>query len=893
MIITGLEVSGVGRFIAPTRLTGFSPGLNMLCAPNEAGKSTLFKALRTCLFQRHSSASSDIKALASSEAMLPVDISVAFRSDGHDYVIRKRFLRSTMAQLTRDGVDHARGAQADEIVWDLLGVTPGSGRGGPDTGSLGLLWVAQRESFEIAQPSEAAENELNALISAEVGTLIGGERARHVLQRVTGSLLERETDSGRPKAGGPLKAAIDAHAEVLAREQALHGQLAELEDDFTNLARIRNDLVRRRDPGQRAAMIEQLNAARESFDAGKAAASVLARRDIERSAARDRVESATERLASARAAQKRVVEARERIAGLERDIAAQDASLGAVEETVATAERDLTTAEAAAAEFRAELQRLDAMTEALDAGERLAEWEARHADILRLTQRRAEIDASLSLLRVTAPAYQEAKALGERIANLEARLEAQAPRLSLTLLPDARRGVTIDGEALGDGHSRALRARTALVVDGVGTITIQPAEAGATQEAELASVRRDLAQRLADMGAASLAAANASLDSTRELRAERKSVQERIDSAARELGGADPAGSLEGRITNAKATIAQALLRAGADGLPERRALHEDRDRLREREAAAAQALQRATLALRETRETRAGITSRSALFRSQLTEEQSRLALIEEEASKVADTEAIARRETEHAQAQEALQNAQAAYDAQRAGTPDADELDARAKRVERLQQALENQQAEIARLERDADLLEAGIRRIGADGLEERLASVTAAREIAAREEERARRDARALRLLRDTITETLSEGRARFLAPVKENLRPFLGALFPGAELDLGDDFSPAQLIRARGGEGFASLSDGTREQIAVLVRLAFGAMLARSGRAAPIILDDALVFSDDDRIEGMFDALARSAEHQQVILLTCRTRAFAPIGGRLLQIEKMPA
>jgi hypothetical protein len=39
--------------------------------------------------------------------------------------------------------------------------------------------------------------------------------------------------------------------------------------------------------------------------------------------------------------------------------------------------------------------------------------------------------------------------------------------------------------------------------------------------------------------------------------------------------------------------------------------------------------------------------------------------------------------------------------------------------------------------------------------------------------------------------------------------------------------------------------------------------------------------------------MFDALARSAEHQQVIVLTCRTRAFAAIGGRLLQIEKVPA
>ena len=893
MIITGIEVSGVGRFISPTRLTGFAPGLNMLCAPNEAGKTTLFKALRTCLFQRHSSASEPIKALASSDAMLPVDISVAFRSDGHDYVIRKRFLRGAMAQLTRDGVDHARGAQADEIVWDLLGVTPGSGRGGPDLGSLGLLWVGQRESYEVAKPSEAAENELNALISAEVGTLIGGERARSVLQRVSGSLLERETDTGRPKTGGPLKSAIDAHAELLAQEQALQRQLAELEDDFSNLARIRSDLARRRDPTQRAAMVEQLAAARESFDAGKAAASVLARLDVERNAARDRVESATERLANGRAAQKRVVEARERIAGLNRDIAAQDARFGEVEQAIVEGERGLADAEAAIAELRAQVQRIEAMAEALDARERLAEWETRHADILRLTQRRAEIDASLSHSRVTASAHQEAKALSERIANLEARLEAQAPRLSLALLPDATSTVTIDGEALGHGHSRALRARTELAIAGIGTITIQPAEAGAAQEAELASARRDLAQQLSDMGAASLAAASASLDAARELRTERKSVQERIEAAARELGGADPLGTLESRIAHAKATITQALLRAGADILPERRALHRDRDDLREREATAAQARQRAAQALQDLRETRAGITSRSTLFRSQLAEEQARLALIEEEAAKVADTEAIARREAEHAQAGEALQRAQEAYDAQRTSTPDADELDARAKRVERLQQALENQQAEIARLEREADLLEAGIRRIGADGLEERLAAVTAAREIAAREEERARRDAGALRLLRDTITQTLSEGRARFLAPVKENLRPFISALFPGAELDLGDDFRPAQLIRARGGEGFGSLSDGTQEQIAVLVRLAFGALLAKNGRSAPIILDDALVFSDDDRIEGMFDALARSAEHQQVIVLTCRTRAFAAIGGQLLQIEKAPA
>jgi len=63
---------------------------------------------------------------------------------------------------------------------------------------------------------------------------------------------------------------------------------------------------------------------------------------------------------------------------------------------------------------------------------------------------------------------------------------------------------------------------------------------------------------------------------------------------------------------------------------------------------------------------------------------------------------------------------------------------------------------------------------------------------------------------------------------------------------------------------------------------------GAMLAERGLEVPIIMDDALVFSDDDRIERMFDALSRAGQRQQVIVLTCRIRAFARLGGRQLSI-----
>ena len=85
-----------------------------------------------------------------------------------------------------------------------------------------------------------------------------------------------------------------------------------------------------------------------------------------------------------------------------------------------------------------------------------------------------------------------------------------------------------------------------------------------------------------------------------------------------------------------------------------------------------------------------------------------------------------------------------------------------------------------------------------------------------------------------------------------------------------------------------ESFTSLSAGTQEQLAVLTRLAFAELLLDQGRPATVILDDALVFSDDDRIERMFDILTRAGEKVQIIVLTCRQRLFARLGAPTLQI-----
>ena len=96
-------------------------------------------------------------------------------------------------------------------------------------------------------------------------------------------------------------------------------------------------------------------------------------------------------------------------------------------------------------------------------------------------------------------------------------------------------------------------------------------------------------------------------------------------------------------------------------------------------------------------------------------------------------------------------------------------------------------------------------------------------------------------------------------------------------------LGSDLAPETFLRASADEPVERLSGGTREQLAILTRLAFARLMAKKGRPMPVILDDALVFADDDRIARMFTALNLAASDVQVIALSCRQRVFDDLGG----------
>lgn len=161
-------------------------------------------------------------------------------------------------------------------------------------------------------------------------------------------------------------------------------------------------------------------------------------------------------------------------------------------------------------------------------------------------------------------------------------------------------------------------------------------------------------------------------------------------------------------------------------------------------------------------------------------------------------------------------------------------------------------------------------------------------AALETAEAEVERLQREIAALKLLIQTLAHVTESVRGRYLEPVAGAIAPYLAELFPDAAMAFRDGFSLEAITRAGEREDFETLSDGTREQLAVLVRMGFARLLAERGASAPLILDDPLVYSDDARLSAMCSALVKASSQYQIVLMTCRETAFAALPAHHLEM-----
>ncbi len=280
MEITRLTVAGVGRFSDEVTVDGFGAGVNVLAAPNESGKSTLFRALRACLFERHNAKSAPVLALETDGASLPIRIAVEFTHDGRSYRIAKSFRRSTSASFSVDGREIARDRAADEMVWDLLGIEPG-GRS-VDQAAFGMLWVGQRDSFALPALTKAGENQVGAAIEAEVGAIAGSERAKAILADTRAELARYVTEkAGKATAQGPLGLAMAERDKCRNALDQCRERLRVLEDQFARLEMLLGERATVTDPAAAAQIERDLTEARRDLQAATEAADKLAALEAE------------------------------------------------------------------------------------------------------------------------------------------------------------------------------------------------------------------------------------------------------------------------------------------------------------------------------------------------------------------------------------------------------------------------------------------------------------------------------------------------------------------------------------------------------------------------------------------------------------------------------------
>ena len=119
MQLTRLRIEQLRQFRQPYELNDFEPGLNLFTGPNEAGKSTLVRAIRAAFFERHRSTSvEDLKPWGASSAAPSIELD--FNFDGKPYRLSKSFLGHKRCDLMV-GTSQFDGAAAEDHLANLFG----------------------------------------------------------------------------------------------------------------------------------------------------------------------------------------------------------------------------------------------------------------------------------------------------------------------------------------------------------------------------------------------------------------------------------------------------------------------------------------------------------------------------------------------------------------------------------------------------------------------------------------------------------------------------------------------------------------------------------------------------------------------------------------------------
>ena len=892
MKIRSLSVNQFMKFDRPTKLEGLSDGLNVIVGPNEMGKSTLLAALRAAFFEKYGSKSKEIRKLQNCHNLAAPVVSVRFEIDGDLYEIRKRFMKKAYATLICHDGRNLEGDAAEQELQNLI-LSGGAGSSGKSADSFGMwnvLWVQQGKSFAPINLSDHARSSLHNALETEVGTVLGGRRGRELPKKFENHRSQLVT-AGASRPTGHYKNLIEQSAKLESEISELNDRRNELTEYLEILESAQSKLDRLESDNSETDDLRKISQAQIKHQE-------LARHEEKIRTARselDRMSSDLQRLENEAKEYHRLNEAI-RDAKNRHELASQELeTLRAREkvnvqqaESVGKKLQDAAVWLEISKENEQEAQRVLA---AVRSGAEILDLERRFKDCKQAEERYQENLQRVASILVDDESLKRIRVAKRELDIAKSSIQQSATRIQFDLDEGGAEGIEIEGQPLPSAQQAYdIIEKTEISIPERGKIYVHPAvndqdslvanrrEASRTLESELRAVQADSAEHAEQLHVERQVLAHAA-ESAR---------QEAARHASNSDSDAVGAQTLEVRINKIRQTLENEKNAFGISDLPSVREAEEYLFKMRNDTELA--------------RSDVSGYQTELKTFQSALSEIKIQIATVESNLKNSVDLlkkhefelDLVNEQKSEsEVQIEIQAMNKQISVQQQLVNQLEAKHEESDLKmlevRIDRLKTKIQNRQKKRDDLTIQVASLKNTIGNLEGAGVDEKIQQKQREREVVNEELTRCKREVEVLDLLLLTLRKAERDAKRTFMSPVMKRVHPYLRTLFLAAELTMDENLNIVDVKRQGSEEDFQLLSIGTQEQIAVLIRLAFAQMLVEQGLPATVILDDALVYSDDARMDKMFDILNVASDKIQVIILTCREKLFEGLGGDVLSLE----
>ncbi|MFP1150669.1 AAA family ATPase [Mycobacterium sherrisii] len=841
-------------------------GVVVVSGANEIGKSSMIEALDLLLESRDRSTKKEVKQVKPTNSDVGSEVTAEISCGTYRFVYRKRFHKKCETELTvlAPRREQLTGDEAHDRVRVMLAETVDND-----------LWHAQR----VLQATSTSPVDLSGCdaLSRALDVAAGDQAALSgneplLIERIDAEYARYFTGTGRPTgewataisrldqveaAVAECQAAVDEVDDRVRRHAALTAQVAELSQlQVATGPRL---------ACARAAADKIADLTRQAREATLVASAAAATSNAATAAHTGRlrlvadIDARAAAVAAAEAAAQQAVEA-ESAARAEADAAG--AALRQATQVVADLQARADVARHTVDQLcgRDEIDRLAA---------RLAKIDTIQRDRDRITAELDRIVVTEELLGRIESAAAAVDRTGDQLELISAAIDFTA--VAATELIVGQHHVSL---AAGKTWSTTCTGPTEIEIPGVLTARITPGATALDVQAKHAAAQHELAAALAAGGVADLAAARSADQRRRELQSSRDQLTATLSGVC----GDDDIDLLRERL---------ARLRADQPAEPDLFAV--DIDTARAELDAAQAALLTATADCEARRrdavasDTRLTETSTTAtVLRNDVATQQAEFSRAADqlvhERSSVSDEDLAASAQTGQRAAAAAQQRADELDRQLAAAAPEAvtAELAAATEAAESLRRRHDEATVQLRELAIELSVF-------GSEGRQGQLDAAQTEREHAASQHARIGSRARAAQLLRSVMSRHRDTTRLGYVEPYRTELqrlgRPVFGPTF---EVDIDSDLC----IRSRTLDGvtvpYDSLSGGSKEQLGILARLAGAALVAKED-AVPVVVDDALGFTDPDRLAKMGEVFDTVGAHGQVIVLTCSPDRYDGVKG----------